>query len=228
MGGIVSDIGTAIKSSLDPTGGGRSIEQSAENFLDPGHIWSSGSSGMGGGLLGGMMFGSVPGTKQNQELADYAQEQAAPLIAAGESGKLTPDQQAAVSTFKQEGRTQANFQAARMGMGKSTSLVEAQNQVQAQAVNYTNQFLTTDLQEGLAYLGAAEGNMNTVAQLTLQQNALMGEALGNAASTVGNIFGSQPPPDNSGLVSPNDVSYDTTPINGPVEVPPGPILAGGS
>lgn len=149
-----------------------------------------GKSGALAALDPGGFFQHGPNQAASAEsaLAAFAQKSAAPYLKAYKSGKLTAGQQAEVNYQKRsaEGQTAESF--ARSGMGQSSSLVQAQNQIEAEAKTETSNFLQQDLQKALELLGAGSGELLNSANIQLQQDAMMGDAMGNASSAIAGIF----------------------------------------
>lgn len=190
--GLFSSVKDAVSKAtgvLDPATkafqtivGGGSAKSAAGQFFDP--------LGITGHNPSGLLAPNTTGADREKALASYLQKEAAPLIKAGESGKLTKDQQATVDAFRRGATAQSRLQLAKMGLSESTTAVEAANQIDATAREVTNNFLQTDLQQGLAYLGAAEGDTAQFVMAQTAANEAMGQAFGSMSSAIGSILGS--------------------------------------
>ncbi|MHB8406308.1 MAG: hypothetical protein ACYDCJ_12890 [Gammaproteobacteria bacterium] len=211
MSGVFSDIGSGIKSSLDPlnlTGlnNGNSISGNIQNTLDPLHLWSGGSTG-GNQWVGGALFGnkSTAGMTPEEQLA---LSQAEPYLAEYQSGKLDPANQGAVnqadtnatsaalqsfanagmlnssSEFATTGQVQKNKAGVSTGQAGVSSAIDLGKQTQTQAI------LQQDLNIGLDYLGIASGDASAQMALQVAQNQQIASDLQSASQSFGQIYGS--------------------------------------
>ena len=156
-------------------------------------------------LFGNNGPGTPPTTPQEQQAYDAAQ----PFLAEYNSGKLDPANKALVQQADTNSTEAALQSFANSGMISSSSRMQttgvvkpgnanrglqagAGSNIDVAKASNTQQILTTDLNNALAYLGVAAGDAQALTAVNLQQNQNIVDALGAASQAFGKIYGSQP------------------------------------
>ena len=204
MGSIFSNIGNALKSSIDPFGklgiGSGNWEQNVQNVSDPLHIWSPGSTGAGHGAFGGMLFGGSNGAGMSPE-EQLALKSAQPYLDEYQSGQLDPANKAAVNQADTNATSAALQSFANAGILDSTSRFAttgnvkggqagASSAIDVGKATQTQGILQQDLNIGLDYLGIASGDANAQMALQVAQNQQIASDLQTASQSLGQIYGS--------------------------------------
>jgi len=126
-----------------------------------------------------------------QGLAAFGQQQ----LAAGQSGQLNAGQAALIANMRNDLTNSWRQTLFNMGVQNpeaDTRWPQIEALIDSKVTAQTEQMLQQDITNGLNTIGAANGTLNQVAQLTMQADANFTNALVNAAKALGFAFGNNP------------------------------------
>lgn len=116
-------------------------------------------------------------------------------LAEGNSGQLTPSQQATIAQYRQNAQNQLIQQLANSGVTdykNDSRYIQGMQQIEQQAIAQQQQYIQQAIQNGFSAAGAAAGNLSQVANEQLQQDKDFNESLTGALSSLGQLAGGQP------------------------------------
>lgn len=108
------------------------------------------------------------------------------------TGQLTPSQQASVLQYVQESQNALIQQLANAGVTNvknDSRYIQGMQQIQQQALALQNQYITQAINTATSAGGAASGNIATVANQQIQQDAAYQDALAKAFGALGESIG---------------------------------------
>lgn len=170
------------------------LKKNALSLGITGLLAAKGAGGTGQPLqVGGQL---QAGASAAQGASQAPLELAQQFITAAQQGQLTPYQQSQLDQFVQQAKNQVRNYFASIGQYDSTSRIQAEQQIDQQALGYKQQLIQdtlnsglASLQSGLSAIGASQGPLNTLAQYQIGQDRNLQQAMGNFAQAVGSILG---------------------------------------